>query len=329
MRPPVADANEHRERNAVSQAAARVSNTAPQVVPVVSHQSLGFLERHHFLFRRLHSLTGIMPVGVFVIFHLFTNAQMAVGTFDHEVGWIHSLPALLFLEVFGLWLPIAFHAALGIVYIYTGRRNTLAYPYGGNWRYALQRWTAWVSLLFIFFHIATLRWGWTFGGILETPFIFPHEEVSSQLAAAGLDASALGHASTAIALQYSPLVFIAYVIGVYAVIFHWANGLWTSAITWGLTLSVKSQRNWGYVCLVMGIVLSLFAAAALWGAMAYDVKASDRAAIAAYQAHLETGELPDVQVNEDGSYVLRSQSGVTTVTPDGQVRSEPATAPRP
>lgn len=290
--------------------------------------NLGFLDRHHFLLRRLHSLTGIVPVGVFVIFHLFTNAQIAFSTFEHEVGWIHSLPALLFLEVFGLWLPIGFHAALGIVYIFTGKRNTRAYPYGDNWRYALQRWTAWVSLAFIFFHVATLRWGWTFG-VMPTPFYYPDPGVSANMQTAmgavlGVDALNLASATTAMTLQHSPLVLLAYILGVYSVIFHWANGLWTAAITWGLTLSVASQKRWGYVCAAMGVVLSIFAALAIGGALAYEVTPAHKAAIVAYEAHLEHDALPDVRAmpGEEGGFILTSEAGTTLVYPDGRIQTQ-------
>ena len=59
------------------------------------------MARNHFVLRRLHSLTGIVPVGAFVIFHLFTNCQLVLGAdeFQHEVDFIHSLPGLPFLEV--------------------------------------------------------------------------------------------------------------------------------------------------------------------------------------------------------------------------------------
>lgn len=234
-----------------------------------------FIARHHFLFRRLHSLTGLMPVGVFLCFHLFTNAQMAFGTFQHEVEWIHSLPALLFLEIFGLWLPIAFHTVLGVAYILSGERNTRSYPYGDNWRYALQRWTAWIAMVFIFWHVSTLRWGWTYGFEDKLAFV-----------ALGPNGEPLAHPTTAMALQWGPLdgwlMMAFYILGTYASIYHFANGLWTSAITWGLTLTVKAQKQWGYVCLAVGLGLSLFAAIALYAARTYEPTEAERAAARAY-----------------------------------------------
>jgi len=230
------------------------------------------LEKHHFLLRRLHSLTGIMPVGVFVIFHLFTNMQMMFGTFQHEVEFIHSLPALLFLEIFGLWLPIAFHAGLGVVYMLQGKSNSQTYKYGDNLRYSLQRWSAWIALIFIFYHVATLRWGWTFFGLVETPFLYAPDAAQAIF---GVDSYPLSFSSTAYAMQHGVLngwlTTAFYIVGVAAVVYHWSNGLWTAAITWGVTVTKAAQRRWGYVCAAMGVALAIFSAAAIYAARTYPM----------------------------------------------------------
>lgn len=267
-----------------------MSQTAAPDEPKVGRYSAAVspqtpLQKHHFLLRRLHSLSGILPVGLFVCFHLFTNFQMVFGTFQHEVEWIHSLPALLFSEIFGIWLPIAFHAALGLAYTFGALPNTRTYRYGSNWRYTLQRATGMIALVFIVFHIATLRWKWTFGGLIDTPFVVT-----------GVHDEHLSIASTAIAFQgNSTSHFIAvtslYVIGVYSVVFHWANGLWTAAITWGLTVSVAAQKRWGYFCLGLGLALGLFSAGAIYSAATYSISAGDRIAVRAAVAKMR-GETP-------------------------------------
>lgn len=227
--------------------------------------SVSLLQQHHFLLRRLHSLTGIVPVGAFLCFHLFTNFQMVFGTFQHEVEFIHNMPALLFIEIFGLWLPIAFHAVLGLVYTFSGKLNSVHYPYMDNWRYSLQRVTGIIALLFIFLHIAKLRWGWTFGGLVDTPFYLQHIDETGKV-------WKLAHASTVLAIQHAfPLMLIVYIIGVYSAVYHWCNGLWTAAISWGLTISVQAQRRWGYACLGLGLVLSLFSAGALYSSLVTKV----------------------------------------------------------
>ncbi len=217
--------------------------------------------KHHFLLRRLHSLSGILPVGVFVIFHLFTNAQLIRGGehFQHEVDFIHSMPALLFIEIL-LWAAIGFHAALGVVYTFAGAQsNTRYYPHWDNWRYLLQRITGIVALVFIFLHIATLRWRWDLAG-WYTPFftlgVTPEGEVVN-----------LAGVSTAVALQHAWWVAALYLVGVLSVIYHWSNGLWTAAITWGVTITDQAQRRWAWLCGGLFAALFVFSAAAFVGAL--------------------------------------------------------------
>jgi len=256
----------------------------PDVTTVAaSESSPSLLGKHHFLLRRLHSLTGVMPIGVFVIFHLFTNAQMIWGalgmkdSFQHEVEFIHNLPALLLLEIFGLWLPIGFHAALGLWYTFTGKNNVGSYKYNGNVRYVLQRVTGIIALIFIFFHIAILRWRWDVLG-WYTPFYaysdFGGEKVE------------LSSASLAIAFNGGPegsiiamiIITLFYIVGVYAAVYHWSNGLWTAAITWGITTTPQSFKRWGYVCAAMGLTLSFFVAVAIYGSLVYKPDAKELAA---------------------------------------------------
>jgi succinate dehydrogenase / fumarate reductase cytochrome b subunit len=247
-----------------------------------------FLERHHFLLRRLHSLSGVVPVGVFVIMHLLTNFQLAVGSavgrdlFQHEVDFIHMTPALLFVEV-GLWLSIAFHAGLGLIYTFSGRPNVQHYPYGGNVRYTLQRTTGIIALVFIFLHIATLRWRWNLLG-WETPFD-PHNATQT----------------VAQALQFAWWVPVLYLVGALSVVFHWANGLWTAAITWGLTISVAAQRRWGYACAALGVVLTLFTIGAVVAATRHDL-----ASTPTIQVHAEPHPTPEAPAVSDGSPVTEA-----------------------
>jgi len=221
------------------------------------------LHHHHFLLRRLHSLTGLVPIGVFIIFHLFTNAQMIIpDNFQHEVQFIHSLPVLIFIEVFGLWLPIAFHAGLGILYTFSGKSNNRLYPYYDNLRYTTQRITGIIALLFICFHIATLRWRLDLG-IWHTPFFLECELPDGRIIP-------LAHASTAIALQISPWIVLFYIAGNLSAIFHFANGLWTASISWGLTVSAQAQRRWGYICTILFFLLFSLFSAAMQGALRYQ-----------------------------------------------------------
>ena len=234
-----------------------------------------FLERHYHLLRRLHSLSGVVPIGVFLLPHLTTNSSIVwgstlnahkyapqygdgsagVATFQHEVDFIHNLPALIFIEIFVLWLPIAYHAILGVYFARSGRSNLDRYSYQGNLRYSLQRISGYLGVLFLFMHISSLRWGFTYGGLMPS-----------------FDAS---HAAstTATHLQggffpYANAIF--YAICVLALVYHFANGLWTAAITWGLTISKQAQQRWGYVCAGVGIALAGAGLAAVVGFSTLD-----------------------------------------------------------
>lgn len=234
----------------------------------------GFLDKHYFLFRRLHSLTGVFPVGVFLCTHLLTNSSIVWGmfnsrakgegiergiaTFQEDVTFINHMPLLLLIEI-SLWGAIAFHAALGVYYARTGKFNTTRYAYQDNWRYVLQRVTGYLALLFIFYHIATLRWGWSW--LVPGATTWEHVRASSTLAAA-LRGSAEGSVEVG-----GIIVGILYAVGVTSSVFHFANGLWTAAITWGLTVSVAAQKRWGYICFGLGAGLMVMGWAALIGFM--------------------------------------------------------------
>ena len=53
----------------------------------------------------------------------------------------------------------------------------------------------------------------------------------------------------------NPWMLTFYIVGVVSAIFHFANGLWTFCISWGITVSPKSQRINTYV--TMGIFVAL------------------------------------------------------------------------
>ncbi|MEO0586432.1 MAG: hypothetical protein AAF078_02220 [Planctomycetota bacterium] len=243
------------------------------------------LKQNHFLLRRLHSLTGVVPVGIFVIFHLFTNMQMLwPAKFQHEVEFIHNMPALLWIEIFGLWLPIAFHAGLGIAYTFTGKGNVPRYSYLDNVRYMLQRVSGIIALVFIFFHIATLRWGWNIMG-WYTPFYVKAQNDAGEILVADASGEALGlsPASIAVAFQggvegsgFAAFLLVAfYLIGALSIVYHWPNGLWTAAISWGVTISPAAQKRFGMVCAGLGLALATFTVLAVYASATYEMEPAE------------------------------------------------------
>ena len=69
-------------------------------------------DRKHFLLRRLHSLSGLAPIGGFLLFHFYENGKVLQGpevwTESAEAIAAIPLPLLLSVEVFVLYIPILF-----------------------------------------------------------------------------------------------------------------------------------------------------------------------------------------------------------------------------
>ena len=72
-----------------------------------------------------------------------------------------------------------------------------------------------------------------------------------------------------------------------ASVFHLANGIWTSLITWGITIRARTQQVSGYVCAVLGIVLAIAGVGAVSGFRTFDigVASQDVAAVATEHGH--------------------------------------------
>src|SRR5262245_29773723 len=94
-----------------------------------------------FLLRKLHQLTGIVPLGLFFFVHMYTNSAAMNGAenFNKHVRDIHDIPYLIFIEVFGIFLPLLFHSIYGIFISAEARPNVFNYSYARNWFYIFQR----------------------------------------------------------------------------------------------------------------------------------------------------------------------------------------------
>lgn len=219
----------------------------------------------HFVLRKLHSLTGIVPIGAFLIEHMLTNSRAfhwfgwfsgGKGEFNEAVHWLHGLPFLLLLEVFGIFLPIAFHAGYGLIIALSGQPNVMSYPYLDNWRYYLQRITGYIAFAFIILHLLKFRfahivgWGPEFVGSAD-----PFEITRHGLTAWNPYGSFIMPAWA---------TFTIYWIGLAAACFHFANGIWSFCITWGLTIGPRSQRRVLKLASVIGLVLFAWGSAALY-----------------------------------------------------------------
>src|SRR3954468_7030950 len=68
-----------------------------------------------FLLRRLHSLSGIVPVGAFLVEHFVSNAFATNGphAYAEQVKFLTGLPFAVVLEWVGIYIPLLYHAIYG------------------------------------------------------------------------------------------------------------------------------------------------------------------------------------------------------------------------
>jgi succinate dehydrogenase / fumarate reductase cytochrome b subunit len=191
-----------------------------------------------FVLRRLHSLSGIVPVGAFLFEHILISNATAIGAngpdaYAKQVSFLAGLPLVFFLELFGIWLPIAFHALYGFYIWYRGEGNVGEYPWTGNWMYTLQRWTGGIAFAYILWHTWTMRF--TGVDLHEHPM------------------ASFGKVQTEV-LQ-TPL-FLFYVVGLIAASWHFAYGIWLFSAKWGIVSGAKAQKRFLAVCLCFFLLLS-------------------------------------------------------------------------
>jgi succinate dehydrogenase / fumarate reductase cytochrome b subunit len=194
-----------------------------------------------FLLRKLHQLTGVVPLGAFFFVHMFTNSKAMSGekTFNESVSDIHHIPYLLFVEIFGIFLPLLFHSVYGVIISAEARPNGLDYNYGRNWFYIFQRVTGVFLFFFLLFHILNFRFG-LIPGLNLTPIA--------------------GNADLAFDIVRKEFqitwVFILYVLGVTATAWHLAYGFFLFAVDWGIVIGEKAQKYTLYASVGLALFLS-------------------------------------------------------------------------
>lgn len=183
-----------------------------------------------FALRKLHSLTGIVPVGAFLLFHLFENLKIGISADAYEASVRHlwelaPRPVFYAIEMGVLLVPILFHALYGFWIWYQGSSNALRYRYRRNWMYALQRWSGLVAFAYMAIHVWQLR-------------MFPEGQLA--LVRSDDQLTRFSHLAYAITPAWATG---AYVVGGVAAAFHLGNGLNGFAYSWGLAVGRSAQRR--------------------------------------------------------------------------------------
>lgn len=193
-----------------------------------------------FVNRRLHSLLGVIPVGLFLVQHLIVNHFATKGeeAFNQAAHFMELLPFRYVLEIVIIFLPLLYHAIYGVYIAFTAKNNVSNYGFVRNWLFLLQRITGIITFIFVAWHVWETRIAAALGA-----------EVNYDMMASILS---------------SPFMLVFYLIGVISTIFHFANGLWSFAVSWGITVSPRSQVISTYVTLAIFLALSIVGVRAIF-----------------------------------------------------------------
>ncbi|SOC02893.1 succinate dehydrogenase subunit C [Ureibacillus xyleni] len=198
-------------------------------------------KNREFYWRRLHSLLGIIPVGLFLVFHLSLNFTATAGeeSYNNATGMMELVPhwLLLIVEWVVIYIPILFHGLYGIFIAFTATHNVKRFGTFRNWMFAIQRFTGVFLVIFIAWHIFQTRIQKALGA--EVEFSMMEEIVAN------------------------PWMLAFYIVGILSATFHLSNGIWSFLVSWGITQSSKSQKIASYVTMVFFVLLSIVGVAAI------------------------------------------------------------------
>lgn len=187
--------------------------------------------RTSYILDKLQSLSGIVPIGAFLLEHFWSNsyALVSVRKYNDVSVELQSIPWRFAVELCVLWIPIAFHGFYGLWIWWKGKSNALGHPWMANWLYVLQRWTGIIAFVFIGWHVYTER------------FIGHGRTNYADLA------QAMSH----------PWYLTFYVVGVTAASFHLGNGFWNFCCKWGIAVTARAQKTAGWLGAALTIVLTV------------------------------------------------------------------------
>lgn len=192
------------------------------------------MSNNHFFIRKLHSLSGVLPIGIFLMEHMLINSFALQGpeSYNAKVEFLTSIPLIWLAEIFIIAIPLLFHAFYGIYIVYGAKNNLLQYNYYRNWAFYLQRATAIITLIFVILHVYATR-------------------ISNLLYG-----TEVGFAMMADILA-NPIMLAFYIIGLVSAVYHFANGLWTFFITWGITIGPVSQKYSYVLCAGLFLLMNM------------------------------------------------------------------------
>ena len=214
-----------------------------------------------WVYKKIHSFVGIVPLGVYVVLHLSRNVSTLAGpeAFDTAVRntWTHPINYLW--TVLLVYIPLIFHAVYGLkLMLEYEKTNVFKHFNLDNLRYAFQRLSGLGVLGFLCAHVFLTRIHVLFGW-LQDPSTNPDGQVTYNYFATHMT-------------DWSKGTAVVYALGILGVAYHLANGLSTFGISWGITIGKTSIRRMQIVSLLFGLLLLALGYAAIVGFFLYDFK---------------------------------------------------------
>lgn len=189
----------------------------------------------YFIFRRLHSLTLFIPLGVFLVSHITLYSKLlgpeGERSFNNIGNLYRGIPFLNVFEIVFLLLPLLFHFLFGFSLLYFSKENVLRYPHQANIRYFLQNVSLVVTFLFLGYHVFLNR-------------------IQPALTGYSFNSSLFGQ-------QFAnPIHIWVSLVGGIAACYYVANGFWVFLITWGITVGPQARKISLFFCMAFFVLFS-------------------------------------------------------------------------
>ena len=204
-------------------------------------RGVSVLAKNEFYWRRLHSLLGVIPVGLFLVFHLSLNFTATGGeeTYNTATGVMNYVPGplLLLVEWVVIYIPLLFHGLYGLYIAFTATPNNKRFSTFRNWMFLLQRITGVFLVIFIAWHMFQTRIQKALGA--DVNFNMMEEIVAT------------------------PWMLAFYIVGILSATLHLSNGLWAFLVSWGITQSPQSQKVASWLSMAFFVIISIVGVTAI------------------------------------------------------------------
>jgi succinate dehydrogenase / fumarate reductase cytochrome b subunit len=194
--------------------------------------------------RRAHSLTGVVPVGAFVLVHLWTNSRALAGAraFGEGFSTATNTPLFLFLEVATLHVPLAYHAIYGFALVVKGTTRSGRSESITSAK-LLDRVSSVCALAFIVYHVWQFRVSIARGTMRRSDYFAVLCDTLSSTSNLGI-----------------PVAASLYLLGLAATSYHFAYGLAGLPSSWGIRVPERYSRWTLGASATVGVIVFLVGA---------------------------------------------------------------------